>query len=317
MIGTLALALVTITAEALSPTVEATPTLTTPSLTIDECAAVDDEAVRQLVDLEIRGQRAFVTAVSVQCTGDDLEIHGASGDNEDVRTIQLARLAGSDSAARQARSRELALAIAELIRRQEKDPPAHAIPPPVPSPAAIVAEAAPREIEKAGRWQLGATSAVEFFSGGSRLSGGDVSLGSRPGGRFVVDMRLGGRFGPDENLPGGRLVLRAGVASLGVGVSASSTNQTVTGGVLVRAQGYLVRYGVEGLDETDRRATLAAFSVAAEASVLVAVTRWLGLKAAVDLGGLPRGIDLRVQGLRAQSISGMVAAGNLGAMLTF
>ncbi len=321
MTGTvLALALIAVTTEEPSLVVGQAP-----ALTIDPCAAVDEQTVRQVMELEIQGVPDVPTSVTVACTEAGLEIRvrpWTPPADEGVRIFQSQPVAeDATPAARQARSRELALAIAELIRHQDWRPAASEpvpLPSPAPAPAEVASSTVPTEERKpATRWQLGALSALEYFSGGSTLAGGDLVFCAHLGGALATELKIGGRFQPNESLPGGHLTARAGVAALGIGAAAWSSSQTVRGAVMIRAQGYLVRYKAEASDGDTRTALLGAFSLAAEPSLLVALTSWFALEATTAIGFLPHGIDLRVRGAPGEGISGLLFSGNLGGVLTF
>ena len=157
-----------------------TPAVVTegPALAIDACIAVDQATVRQVMELEIPDARLLPASVSVRCVDGAQEIRIRRSDlldQEDVRTIHIAPTADDDTPAeRQARSRELALAIAEFVRwpgpsaRAPQNPPAPLPPPPAPVPAPAIATAS--DVPE-GRWQLGILCAFEHFSRGQNLMG--------------------------------------------------------------------------------------------------------------------------------------------------
>jgi hypothetical protein len=299
-----------------------------PALTIDPCVEVDEATVRQVVELELRGARLHPASVTVQCIGGAQEIRvrpWTAQEGEGVRTIQLAPLAeGANPAARQARSRELALAIAEFIRRQDVAPPPPApkpVTPPVPTPpvvSTINAPPAPPAGAPEHRWRLGILAASDYFSGGKMLAGGDLLVGSRLGDWFLAELRVGGRFAPDTSLPGGRLTARAGTAAAAVGLNVWSRGQTVGTALLLRAQGYLVAFRAEASGGASAKtAILGALALAAEPRFMLAITRRFSLEASAALGFLPRGIVVRTQGAENQSISGLTVSGSLGGVFTF
>jgi hypothetical protein len=297
------------------------------TLTIDPCVRVDEATVRQLMELELRGTRSLPASVTVRCIDGAQEIRvqpRVAPDREEVRTIQLVYLVDEDApAARQARSRELALAIAELVRSQDSGPapPPELAPPPEPpaSPppaaASLAAASAPAKVRRPERrWQLGILSTVDYFSGGQKLSGGDLFLAARAGRWFLAELRLGGRLGiGDEPLPGGHLTARAGAAAVAVGGGLWTTKRTLGTAFVLRGQGYLVQFRAEGTSVPEARtALLGAVVLAAEPRLMVAVGQWLYLEAAAAVGLLPRGIAVRIQGAESRSLSGVFVSGNLG-----
>jgi len=234
----------------------------------------------------------------------------ASRGDDGIRTIELPD-ADDATAALEARSRELALAIAELIRRLEitRPLPAEAPPPPPPPPIVAVPIAPPEA--PPGPFGIAALSSFEYFTGGQWLAGGDLALTVALGRWALGDLRVGGRFAGGETLPAGRLSARAGTAALGAGLNALSRRRTLGFALMFRAQGYGVEYRAE-LPDSSRTAVLGAFVVAVEPRLIVAVTRRISI-AAGGAAGLPlHGIVVRTQGVETDSMSGLVLSGSLG-----
>jgi hypothetical protein len=127
-------------------------------LELDACLQVDEPSVQNLVELELRDARArsgnIPISVVVRCLDGAQEIRvepWASRGDDGIRTIALPD-AEDATATLEARSRELALAIAELIRRLEITRPLEPPPPPPPPPPPIVvAPPSPSEAPP-GRW---------------------------------------------------------------------------------------------------------------------------------------------------------------------
>jgi hypothetical protein len=321
--GVLALALLAARTGAIPDVVEQNPVLE-----LDSCLGVDESVVRKLLELELRNERirdaALPISVGVRCIEDAQEIRvepWASLGEEGIRPIQLPAPDDADPAAHEARSRELALAIAELIRRLEirhplpSEPPP---PPPVPVAPAVVVSRPPPPEQPEGRWQLGILSAFDTFSGGQRLAGGDVSIASSVGRFTLIELRAGGRVAAGATLASGQLSARAGTASAAAGLNVWSRHRSVGLAFMLRAQGYLMQFHADsppgGASGT---AVLGALTVAAEPRLMVAVSRRVSLTAAAD-GGLPvHGIVVRTQGVEAASMSGLFLSGNLGVVLTF
>ena len=310
--GVLALALVATSSEANAANAERSPTLE-----LDVCLQVDESVVQNLVQLELGDARTrhanAPIAVAVRCIEGGQEIRvepWASRGDDGIRTIELPD-ADDPTAALEARSRELALAIAELIRRLEITRPLPAEPPPPPPPPPIVAvPIAPPEAPP-GPFGIAALSSFEYFTGGQWLAGGDLALTVALGRWALGDLRVGGRFAGGETLPAGRLSTRAGTAALGAGLNTWSKLRTVGFALMFRAQGYGVEYRAE-LPDAARTAVLGAFVVAVEPRLIVAVTRRISI-AAGGAAGLPlHGIVVRTQGVETDSMSGLVVSGSLG-----
>jgi hypothetical protein len=298
-----------------------------PVLTLDPCVEVDETTVREVMELELWDARPrnakLPTSVSVRCVGDAQEIRVESRsapEQDEVRAIQLSSVADAAApAARQARSRELALAIAELIRRREIAPPAPpATPPPPPPPPVVPAlVVSPAQPAEAGRWQLGILTTYDYFGGGQRFIGGDLFTAARLGRWFVAELRAGGRVGADQPLPGGRLSARAATVGAAAGIR-FWPERLIGFELMLRAQEYLVQFRAEASgDSAARTALLGAFVLAAEPRLIVALARHFELEATAAVGLPPRGIVVRIQGTDRQSMSGLVLSGSLAGVLTF
>jgi hypothetical protein len=284
------------------------------ALDLDPCAQVDEAVVQNLVELELRDARArrasVAISVAVRCIDGAQEIRvepWASRGEDGIRTIALPD-AEDATATLEARSRELALAIAELIRRLEITRPLPAPPPPPPPPPVVIAPPP----EPSRRWTLGVLSSFDYFTGGQWLAGADLAM-TRSLGRWAVgDVRLGGRFADGQTLPSGHLTVRAGTVGLGGGVAAWSRQRAVGLALMLRAQGYGVEYGAElPADGGARTARLGAFVVALEPRLLVAVTRRISIAAGGAAGVPVHGIVVRTQGVETDSLSGLFVSANL------
>jgi hypothetical protein len=307
-----------------------------PSLAIDPCVDVDEATVREVMDLELAagraGDRGVPDSVTVRCAGDAQEIEvgsSASPEQHAVRTIQLAPVVDAASpAARQARSRELALAIAELVRRleiastppQAAPPPQETPPPPSPPPLVTAPAMPPAQAHegKRRRWRVGLAPSYDYFAGGYRFVGGDVLMGGRLGRRFVAEIRVGGRAGAQHLVPAGRLSASAAIMGASAGVLLWPESRHVGLGFMLHAEEYLVRFQLAApADAGTRTALLGAFVVAAGPRLTLALGRRVALEASAAVGFPPHGIVVRVQGATAESLSGLVLSGSLAGVLRF
>lgn len=303
------------------------------ALELDPCVDADADAVRAVMALELGDARAQDArdsiSVRVRCVDDGQEIRvepWASLGQEGTRIIQLPASGEPKPAAREARARELALAIAELIRRLETTHPLR--PEPTPPPRALPAIAAPiiiappalpaPPVDPKRQWRLGVVSSFDDFGGGRTLVGGDATVASLVGRWILVELRAGGRVAGDLPLPLGRLTARAGTISAAAGLDLSSIRRRVAFAFLFRAQGYLVQFRSEFSNEGKGQISImGAFVVAGAPRIAVAVTRRVSLTADAALGVALHGILVRVQGTERRSLSGVTASGSLGAEVAF
>ena len=306
----LALALIAMRSEGTAAAAEARPVLD-----LDPCLEIDEAVVQNLVELELDDGRARANApisVAVRCVEGAQEIRvepWASRGEDGIRTIELPA-ADDATATLEARSRELALAIAELIRRLEITRPLPAPPQPPPPPPIVIAPSAPPAAPP-GRWGIGASSSFEHFTGGQSMAGGDLSLAMSFWRWALADVRVGGRLLDGATLPSGRLTARAGTASLGAGLRLAS-NLRAGFALMLRLQSYAVQYDAELDGGGSRMALLGAVVAAVEPRLLVAISRRISI-AAGGAAGLPlHGIVVRTQGVETDSLSGFVLSANLG-----
>jgi hypothetical protein len=304
------------------------------ALEFEPCVGVDESVVRDLVELEVRDAPARDAAapirVAVRCveTGQEIRVEPwASLGADGVRAIDLPPADPADPAAREARVRELALAIAELVRRLEMTHPLAApatapAPPPPPSPSGAIAAVPPAPEETRARWRVGMLAAFERFAGGQSLAGGDLTLAVSGGPWVWGQVRLGGRVGPETSWPGGRATARAGTASVAAAWNLCPGCRSIELALLARLQGYLVEYRVDtsGLATPTSTVTspvMGAIIACAEPHLRIAVGRGVSLVAAVAAGLPLHGIVLQAQGTRLASVTGPVLSGHLGAAVSF
>ena len=312
---------------AAAPDLPATAVVDGPVFTIDPCVEVEEATVRQVVDLELRGTRAgtLPRSVSVHCvdSGQEIRVTPSADEPDEVRTVQLVAIAeAAPPAARQARSRELALAIAELVRRRELAPPVPepAKPPPLePSVALAVTVSSTSAAEPApGPWQLGILPSYDYFAGGQSFAGGDIVVACRLGRWLLAELRGGGRVGADQTVAGGSLSAHAATLGAAAGFVWWPERRPVGLAMMVRAQEYLVRFRTDVSGEPAAGSVvLGALVLAAEPRVLVAVTRHLALEGTGSIGLPAHGIVVRTQGNPAQSVSGVFVSASLGGVLRF
>jgi hypothetical protein len=320
------------------------------TLSIDPCVEVDEEQVRRLVELELgasaepgrervqepmqepmQERMGDSVAVTVGCVNrvQEVRVEDSMGRPPLVRNIDLRAL---EPAGRDARSRELALAIAELVRRrgvaldEKKTPPPPAPPVPTPtevskspqSPASSAAyQASPAQ---AGRWRLeaGALGTLDRFSGGQDQIGADLILRIHMGSWIVAQVRIGDREIASLTVPNGQLHARAFVGGLALGVRLGSAGGKVGFAVLGSLQGQVLRFRAESDGGAMvHQADLAALIAGVGPVAWIAVGRRLSLIADAGVGRALHGITVRSQGASSASPSGLVLSGGLGVVTEF
>jgi len=295
-----------------------------PALLLEPCLDVDQTTVRDLIDLELQDiQRKTASpaiSVAVICREDAQEIRvepwATSLGAEGVRGLQLPLATEGDPAGHEARSRELALVIAELIRRLVTLHPVEPPPPsPPPPPAAVPL---PPEPERPGVWQMGLAAGVERFAGGMLLAGGELVAGRAWGRWMFTEVRAGARWGGDQPLPQGRWTPRAATVSVALGPAIWWRERTSALALALRAQSYLldVHLTDDGSGDT-RSARFGALITTAGPWLLLGWGRHFAFTANAGVGVPVHGVVVRVQGTETRSLTGLVLAGSLGASLRF
>lgn len=290
---------------------------------VDPCVGVDHVAVRNLVDLELHDARTpprpVAITVAVGCLDEVKQIRiepWASTTSDGIRTIELVTGDAATPAAREARSRELALAIAELIRRLSIRHPLTA--PRPPPPAATLAAAAPAPASPERTWLVALSSTFEAFGGGQRMAGADAVVGASLGSWLLGEFRVGARLIDGGTTAAARLTGRAGAAAVALGLHVWSQRRPVGFAVMMRGQGLAIEYDVQPAPgDASRTALLGAFSMAIEPRVLIALSSRLHLAAGAGVGIPIHGVVVRTQGVPTDSLTGVAVSATLGAFFRF
>jgi len=183
-----------------------------PAITIDPCVEVDAEEVRRLAAIELGSKGADGAWASLEvvvvCEGglQQIRVDDRESGTATTRSIDLSGPLGDD---RDAKPRELALAIAELIRRAEVKPapqpeppkPAPAPPPPPPPAPRPVATPEPDP----WRLELGLSGTAVTFTGGETLFGANLGGRVRLGRAWLASAHVGGRRTRELELGAGSL----------------------------------------------------------------------------------------------------------------
>jgi hypothetical protein len=298
-------------------------------VTIDACVAVDPEEVRRLTAIELLADETDRSGfeVLVGCRGDSqtLRLLHASRGVVDSRSIEASKTAAPD-----ARNRELALAIAELIRRAPEAPEQ---PPEVAAPPKTVPEAASARIESRPdtrapqqrmdparvRAQFAAVAALVHWSAGHRLLGADlvVRVATAPG--LVPELRVGVRQTPGAvSLSRDEIDARGFSAALGLGYALLDLDRFVhlTLGGRLGIDG--LRYAVsEPSGGTYAGADASDVHALGTANIAVALSERVRVEAEAAAGGALHAIVIRDNGQDVTGARGVMFVGSLGVAAWF
>lgn len=289
-----------------------------PRISIEPCVEVDASEVLRLTAIEVsswQGQSSvasFDVFVGCQDGGQRLRLMDAKRGQVAERSIDLSAVGASD---RDARARELALAIAELLRRNESgDQPVpnvviDAVPvPPSPPPTMVMP------------WQaeLGVTAAAMGWTGGAVLFGADLTGRARFAGWFIAELRAGGRSTRPVSLDNGSMTGRGLSASAGLAFDVVPNFQWVGVSLGARLGVDWLRYAAideEGFTYDGRDATgVNAFGTA---TAFVSLVGPLRITLDAGVGTALHEVTIRENDETLGGLSGVVASGALGLAARF
>ncbi len=291
-----------------------------PAITIDPCIEVDPEEVRRLAAMELRTWRwrnspedLDVVAACKDGTEELRLTHRARGQVM-VRAIELGARLGDDE---EAKERELALAIAEMLRRADMDfvpeePPPPSVPPP-PQPPPPPADVPPKPEPRPFGVELGAAAVGAGWTGGEVLLGVDATGRARLGRWLLAELRLGGRATRPVELEHGSVDGRGAAGAVGLALDATPFARQA--GVSFGA-----RLGVDWLRYATRdRGELShaggdgnAVSLAGTATGFVVLSGALCLTVDAAVGGALHTVVVRENGEAISGTSGVLFQGALG-----
>jgi hypothetical protein len=298
-----------------------------PTIAIDPCVEVDADEVRRLAALELHtwraGPSASALSVLVTCGADVQELRltdGVSG-QETVRTLDLNAASGTD---RDAKTRELALAIAELLRRVQVDstPEPEPAPAPAPMPSPIAQEpsqAAPSEPDdddtgaRPFRLELGAAARGTTWTGGEVLLGADVSARTHLRRWLIAELRVGGGKTRQVELRGGTLDANGMTAAAGVALDVGPSWRNVGVALGARLGAEWLRYAAidrDGVAYGGRDAGALTASGTVNAFIKVSAPICLTVDAAV--GGALHSIAIRDNGQKVSGLGGVLFSSAFG-----
>ncbi len=295
-----------------------------PPITIDPCVQVDTEEVRRLVEIELgtwHGRTALErldVAVACAAEGQEVRLTDRARGRVTVRGIDLSASGGKD---RDAKARELALAIAELIRRvdleQASEPSAPSVaPPPEPTPLEEPARVEPAP--PSWRVEVGAHAIASGWTGGELLFGADLSGRVHLGRFLIAELELGGRKTRSTALASGKLS-GYGLAS-GVGLALDATPGWRRAGVSFGARlgGDWLRYtAVSGAGASYGGGDAGVVSVAGTTTAFVALSGPFSATFRAAVGGALHSIQIRDNGRAISGARGMMLSSALGVAARF
>jgi hypothetical protein len=290
-------------------------------LTVDSCVDADVEELRRLLEVEYRGplvesDRIDRTQVVVRCTEERNEVRVLvpRRPKETVRTVDLTSLG---PVAREAKTRELALVIAELVRSAESSQPEAervALPPPAPEKPAPSPSPAP------ARWtQVGALFTAEKYSGGQAQLGPGMAARFAVTRYFNAEVRAGARWAETLAVPDGEITSRGIEGGIGVGIDAFPNQSRA--GLLLTARAEVVWLQIQGNERgtTASGRSVSGLTVVAAAAPCVWATLSRSLRVLAEPAVLLpiHRLDIEDQGLRVSALGGVGVAATLGMVAHF
>jgi len=289
-------------------------------ISIDPCVDVDAEEVRRLTDIELAASReasAEVLDVVVSCRegGQELRLTERASQRVTVRGIDLSASGTRD---RDARARELALAIAELVRRSNQPTAAPVqyraapAPPPAQPPFRPAAPGVP------WRTQLGASAVVDGWTGGQALYGAELAGRLHLGRWLIGELRLGGRKTGLLDLERGTMDGYALAGSAGVSLDATPYARRAGLAFGARLGIARLRYSVVGDDGVRLGAASAsAVSANATASGFVAISGQVGLLVDASIGGALHTVVIQENNRSISALNGVLLSSAVGVAAQF
>ena len=291
-----------------------------PTITIDPCVEVDADEVERLAAMELRTWRwrtapeeLEVLATCQEGTQELRLTHRVRG-QVTVRSIELGERLVDDE---EAKERELALAIVEMLRRADVDFAPEAPPPSSPPPAPPLPPPRTDDVVQPvpPPWsiELGAMGVGAGWGGGEVLLGVDAVGRARLGRWLIAELRLGGRKTRPVELESGTVDGHAVAGALGL--SFDATPAVHQAGVSFGA-----RLGVDWLRYATRdRGELeydggdgAVVSLAGTTTGFVALSGALGLTVDAAVGGALHSVVIRENGEVISGMRGVLFQGALG-----
>ena len=242
------------------------------------------------------------------------------------RPKPLGRIAGYRMRAgggdRDAKTRELALAIAELLRRVEAASPPPPPPPPAPSPPpepVVPVEPVPLPSEPRP-WQaeLGISGVVVGWTGGEVLLGADVPGRMRLNRFLIAELRVGARKSRALELENGTMDGSGVDAAAGLSLDATPSLRTVGVSFGGRLGATFLRYAAADRDgDTYGGKDAAALYATANTTAFVTLSGPVCLTLDAAVGGALHSIVIEVNGRSVSEASGILLSSAVGLAARF
>lgn len=294
-----------------------------PSIAIDACVDVDAEEVRRLAAIELStsevGEVAARLEVSVGCADEtqELRVTDRTSGVVTTRSIDLNARFAKD---RDAKARELALTIAEVVRRADLEAEAQSPSEPAPEPRRVrpppaAAKPGPpaRPEEHPFRGELGLMGTVTGWTAGELLLGVDAMGRARLGHWLLADVRLGGRKTQSIALQRGTLDASGVAAAIGLSVDVAPSSRLVGVAFGARLEADWLRYAaVDTLGATYGGGDAGAVSASAVATGFVVLAPSLCVTADGGVGTALHSVRLQDQAATVSAMHGVVLSASLG-----
>jgi hypothetical protein len=291
---------------------------TLPSITIDACVAVDAEEVRRLAAIEMGAFPGGVPAGSFEV------VVGCNEGSQQLRLIEATRgqvadrsidLRAVDASDRDARARELALAIAELVR---SSPPESSVAVPVSPAPTPFQEALRPVVEQMWHAEIGLGARANAWSGRAILVGADLTGRLHFGRLLIGDLQVGGRttqrIAFDDRVATGRGF------STGLGVAFDVTPDVRWAGFSLGARVGLdwLRYAAtDASGDAYDGADATGVNALGTATAFVSIAGPLRVTLDAGVGAALHSIVIREQGRTLVAASGALVSASLGVALGF
>jgi hypothetical protein len=304
----------------------ATETSALPGLSIDSCVQVDADEVRRLTAIELSGWAGSLSPeeleVAVGCRDgiEEVRLTDRAQERISVRNVDLSAVGGTDRAARE---RELALVIAELLRRaaterEREEPPS---PKPVsqaPRPIELPRPSPSPRPERGWDVALGVSGIVLNWTGGERWFGVDANGRTHLGRYLILDLEIGPRAVKSVNLNAGTLRGRGVGGHVGLSFDVTPSLRHVGLSLGASLGGDWLRYSAEDRNGVEYGGGGAgALSAAGTTSAFVALSDPVCLTFRTAVGGALHSIRIRDNGLAVSGARGVLLSGAVGVAALF
>jgi hypothetical protein len=298
-----------------------------PGLSIDSCVQVDADEVRRLTAIELSGWAGSLSPeeleVAVGCRDgvEEVRLTDRAEGRISVRSVDLSAVGGTDRAARE---RELALVIAELLRRAATEGEREA-PPPQSKPEATLSRpielpspSPPRRVDRGWDFALGLSGVVLNWTGGELWLGVDASGRTHLGRHWIVELELGPRGTHTVDLNSGTLRGRGAGGRVGLSLDATPGMRHLGLAVGASLGGDWFRYTADDRNGVEYGGGNAgAVSAAGTTSAFVVLSDPICLTLRAAVGGALHSIQIRDNGQAISGARGVLLSGAIGAAALF